>query len=217
MGPRNQFLSEALPPYAGSCRRDLASFRPLEEYGRPLRRRVRNALLHPDAFPTRPTNGDRILRVFTNLNPTEPRVWLTSETFEALAHRFARSAGLPRSRKSSPAVRFLASLAGALGVKIPVRSPYDQFMLRFHNFLKENRGFQETCAKQRWEFPPGSTWMGVTDRVSPAVLAGQFALEQTYIVPRSALVLPHKAPIQILETICGYSLTMPQRSDPLGC
>ena len=91
-----QSLGAMLPAYAGGLRRDLASFRPLEERGRPLRLRARNDLLHTDAFPTRPTRGDRILRVFTNLNPTEPRVWHTSETFETLAHRFAREAGLPR-------------------------------------------------------------------------------------------------------------------------
>ena len=42
--------------------------------------------------------------------------------------------------------------------------------------------------------------------VSHAVLSGQFALEQTYIVPRATMALPQKAPIAILETICGYPL-----------
>ncbi len=80
-------------------------------------------------------------------------------------------------------------------------------MLRFHNFLKENGEFQQTCTKQRWEFPPGSTWVVFTDVVSHAVLAGQFALEQTFIVSRKALVMPQKAPIHILEKLCGCPLT----------
>lgn len=199
-------LGELLPPYARNWRRDFASFRPLEERGRPLRLRARNDLLHTDAFPTRPTRGDRILRVFTNLNPSEPRVWHTAETFEALAHRFARAAGLPRSARSSSFARLFAGLAQLLRLPGAGRSPYDQFMLRFHNFLKENADFQETCAKQRWEFPPGSAWIVFTDMVSHAVLSGQFALEQTYIVPRAAMALPQKAPIAILEGICGYPL-----------
>ena len=199
-------LTELLPAYAGNWRRDLASFRPREEHGRQLRLRARNDLLHTDAFPTRPTGGDRILRVFTNLNPSEPRVWHTSETFEALAHRFARTAGLPRPARSGPATRLVVGLAQCLGIPAANRSSYDQFMLRFHNFLKENREFQETCTKQRWEFPPGSAWIVFTDMVSHAVLSGQFALEQTYIVPRAAMSLPRKAPIEILEEICGYPL-----------
>jgi len=202
-----RFLAELLPAYGQSWRRDFASFRPLEERGRKLRLRARNDLLHTDAFPTRPTRGDRILRIFTNLNPSEPRVWITSETFESLAQRFARAAGLPRPTASGLAPRLLTALARTFGVKTPDRSPYDQFMLRFHNFLKENGEFQRTCTKQRWEFPPGSTWVVFTDVVSHAVLAGQFALEQTFIVSRKALALPHKAPIHILEKLCGCALT----------
>jgi hypothetical protein len=49
-----QFLEKLLPPYAGECKLDYASFRPIEERGRPARLRARNDLPHVDAFPTRP-------------------------------------------------------------------------------------------------------------------------------------------------------------------
>ena len=206
-----RFLAELLPPYAGRFRRDLASFRPLEERGRQLRLRARNDLLHTDAFPTRPTNGDRILRFFTNLNPTEPRIWVTSETFEKLAERYAQAGGLGLHRIAARGGRagLLSRLAGALGFSAGERSAYDEFMLRFHNFLKENQRFQQECPKNRWEFPAGSSWMVYTDMVSHSVLAGRFALEQTFVVPRDALVLPGMAPVAILERICGRSLTNP--------
>jgi hypothetical protein len=42
--------------------------------------------------------------------------------------------------------------------------------------------------------------------VSHAVLSGQYALEQTFIVPRESLALPEKAPIAILERIAGAKL-----------
>lgn len=202
------FLTELLAPYAGKLRRDFASFRPLEERGRQLRLRARNDLLHTDAFPTRPTNGDRILRFFTNLNPTEPRVWVTSETFERLAQRYAQAGGLDLRRIAAKRGRagWLSRLGRALGL-VAERSAYDDFMLRFHNFLKENQQFQQSCPKNRWEFPPGSSWMVYTDMVSHAVLAGRFALEQTFIVPRDAMVLPGMAPATILERICGQPLT----------
>jgi hypothetical protein len=59
-----EFLSRFLVPYAGKWKLDFASFRPIEEGGRAARLHARNDLLHFDSFPTRPTNGARILRFF---------------------------------------------------------------------------------------------------------------------------------------------------------
>ena len=73
------FLSRFLLPYAGQCQLDYTSFRAVEEQGRPARLHARNDLLHVDSFPTRPTNGARILRFFTNINAARNRVWLTSQ------------------------------------------------------------------------------------------------------------------------------------------
>ena len=194
------------PTYARAWRLDFASFRPQEEAGRELSQRARNDLLHVDAFPTRPSGGDRILRVFTNINPTEPRVWLTGDTFERLAEQFALSSGLlVRARRRTPGQR-LRRLARALGVPVSIRSPYDTFMMGFHHFLKENHRYQETARKERHVFPAGATWMAFTDMVSHAVLSGQYALEQTFIIARASLALPPKAPISILERIAGAEM-----------
>src|SRR5262249_49660844 len=78
------FLGQLMPEYARNWKRDFASYRSIEEQGRAARTTARNDLAHVDAFPTRPTHGDRILRVFTNINPTKGRVWITSETFAGL-------------------------------------------------------------------------------------------------------------------------------------
>jgi len=207
-----EFLSHLLPEYRERWRLDYASFRPFEEQGRDLRVRARNDLLHTDAFPTRPTNGDRILRFFTNLNPEKPRVWLTGQTFEVLAEQYAAQAGMPAPEpQRAGAVHSLARLgrqvARTLHLPITTRSPYDDFMLRFHHFLKENVQFQQSCPKTRHEFPSGSCWMVFTDMVSHAVLSGQFAIEQTFIVPRDAMVTPENAPVRVLERLSGHSLT----------
>ena len=61
--------------------------------------------------------------------------------------------------------------------------------------------FQKNTPKQRWEFAPNSSWIAFTDCVSHAVLSGQFALEQTFLIPQSALVSPHRSPLAILEFI----------------
>lgn len=202
-----KFLSELLPPYAGKWKLDFASFRPLEERGRPARLHARNDLPHFDAFPTRPTNGDRILRLFTNINPAQSRVWNTSQTFEAIGPHFAKSIGLPGPRGNNPLATSLRGLARALNLPGAHRSPYDNFMHRCHNAMKEDEHFRESCPKQRWEFPPDSTWMVFTDCVSHAVLEGQYALEQTFLISRQAMVNPEKSPIAILERIAGHALS----------
>jgi hypothetical protein len=79
-------------------------------------------------------------------------------------------------------------------------------MLRFHDFLKENAEFQASAERERFSFPPGSSWIVLTDMVSHAVLAGQYALEQTVILARDSLVAPEKAPIAILEKLAGTPL-----------
>ena len=57
----------------------------------------RNDLIHVDNFPSRPSNGDRLLRVFANINPERPRVWVTSDAFEALAGATRRRSDCPHS------------------------------------------------------------------------------------------------------------------------
>jgi hypothetical protein len=204
------FLGKFLQPYKDKWKLDYASFRPLEEQGRDLPLHKRNDLAHVDAFPTRPTNGARILRVFTNINPTTPRIWEVIRPFEKVAQRLAPTAGLNQFAKESasplrPLRRGAAPLLKLVGV--PDRSPYDRFMLHFHDFLKENDDFQKNWDKERIEFPSFSTWMVYTDTVPHAVMSGQFALEQTFIVPISAMVAPEQSPLRVLEGLCGSRLS----------
>ena len=93
-----------------------------------------------------------------------------------------------------------------LGLRGMGRTPYDVFMLRFHDYLKENSGFQANCPKVRLEFPPLATWIVFTDGVAHAVMSGQYALEQTFLIPAQALVSPEQAPCRILENIAGRPL-----------
>ena len=95
---------------------------------------------------------------------------------------------------------------GASGLPVIARSPYDRFMLGFHDYLKMNEAFQRDCAKYRFEFPPGATWMVFTDVVPHSVESGQFAMEQTMIVSHKSLADPGRAPIAILEKLAGRGL-----------
>jgi len=92
------------------------------------------------------------------------------------------------------------------GLKGVDHSAYDRFMLRFHDYLKEKSDFQANTPKVRIEFPTGSTWICFTDSVAHAVLSGQYALEQTFIIGLRGLVTPEKAPIRVLEKIAGRPL-----------
>ena len=203
------FLTGFLAPYAGRWRLDYASFRPQEEQGRDLPLRRRNDLLHTDAFPTRPTHGARILRFFNNIHATRTRDWVVSDPFRAVATKYA-PAEIALPRPDSAAGRAMKSLATGVGLGAAVpsfkRSPYDDFMMRFHNFLKENGEFQSSCAKYDYQFPAGSSWMVYTDMVPHAVLAGQYALEQTYLVAAEAMVAPEHAPLTVLEEMAGAKL-----------
>ena len=203
------FLSSFLSPYERRWQLDYASFRPQEEEGRDLPLRRRNDLLHTDAFPTRPTRGARILRFFNNIHPTRSRDWVVSDPFPVIASRYApQQISLPAPGNSAGrALRSLANTAG-LGYAIPSlkRSPYDDFMMRFHNFLKENASFQAECRKEYLQFPAGSSWMVYTDMVPHAVLSGQYALEQTFLVEHGAMVSPESSPLSVLEAMTHSAL-----------
>ena len=197
------WLAGTLPRYAAAWRLDQVSFRPEEEATRRLRQTARNDLLHLDAFPSRPTNGHRILRLFTNINPVEPRVWVTSDPFAKLFARYGREVGLPTQDRVRLVDRLRRGVVGVFRPGRRDRSPYDAFMLRFHNFLKKNDQFQEHCPKRFWHFPPGSAWLVLTDTASHAALRGRFALEHSYFVAPHTLALPAEAPAATLERACG--------------
>ncbi len=202
------FLTNFLAPYKSNWQLDYASFRPQEEEGRDLPQRRRNDLLHTDAFPTRPTYGSRILRFFNNIHPSRTRDWVVSDPFAKTVKQFAPVEIAPEPDNAfSRAAKSLGRGIG-LGAAIPSikRSPYDDFMMRFHNFLKENPRFQSDCPKYSFNFPPGSSWMVYTDTVPHAVLAGQYALEQTFLVRPTALVKPEVSPLKVLEGIAGRPL-----------
>lgn len=196
------WLARTLPRYARTWQLDRVSFRPEEEATRRLRLKARNDLLHIDAFPSRPTNGHRILRLFVNVNVNEPRVWATSVPFGKLLERFGSQAGLPTAQRAG----WTRQLLGLFRPSRARRSPYDTFMLRFHNFLKANDEFQEHGPKRFWTFAPGSAWLVFTDVASHAALRGRFALEHSYFVAPETLALPDESPPVLLERACGVAV-----------
>jgi hypothetical protein len=201
-----RWLASRVPDYASAWKLDQVSFRPEEEATRQLRTTARNDLLHVDAFPSRPTNGYRILRVFANVNLTEPRVWVTSEPFARLLERYGRKVGLPEAQGPGMAERLRHGMLRLFRPGRPRHSAYDMFMLRFHNFLKMNEDFQEHGSKRFWHFPPESAWMVMTDTASHAALRGRYALEHSFFIAPHTLALPAESPPALLERACGCSV-----------
>jgi hypothetical protein len=189
------WLPSALPLYQGGHEADRVSFRPEEEATRKLRRNARNDLLHVDAFPGRPAKGRRILRVFANINPKEPRVWATSDPLPVLLrqHRGAveqASAGWVSRLKAR-----IVDWSRPAGAR---REASDWFMLRLHDYLKGSDDFQQRCPRKLWYFPPGSVWLAMTDGCSHAVLRGCYALEHSFFIAPESLVCPEMAPARLL-------------------
>ena len=200
-----EWLHQSFSRYQPYCTADRATFRSEEEATRCLRHTARNDLLHIDAFPNRPSNGRRILRVYVNVNPTEPRIWLTSDPFAKLLARFGERAGLPGRNASGWLEQVGEKVLRIFRPGQQHRSTYDSFMIRFHDFLKREDSFQEKGSKRLWSFPPGSAWVAMTDACSHAVLRGKYALEHSFFIDAAGLALPDESPSALLARLCDRS------------
>ena len=196
-----------LPRYRARRTPSLGSYRPIEVAGRPSEVKQDDTRLHVDAFPARPMGGQRILRVFTNINPHgAPRVWHVGEPFERVVQRF-----LPRVPRYSPIAAWALEWSGRTHGR---RTEYDHVMLSLHDLCKRDAGYQAACDKTRVAFQPGWTWVCYTDQVSHAALAGQHALEETILVPVDAMADPARAPLRVLERALSRSLGRSPRRKP---
>src|SRR5439155_6037276 len=86
------------------------------------------------------------------------------------------------------------------------RTPYDALMLQLHDRMKADEEYQAHCAQTAVDFPAGSTWIAFTDQVSHAAMAGQYQLEQTFMLPVDAMEDEQRSPLRVLERIKGRRL-----------
>jgi hypothetical protein len=192
-------VAQLLPAYTGKLRSAPTSFRPSQVETRAQSWRADDRRLHVDAFPSRPNYGERILRVFTNVNPEgQPRVWRVGEPFEDVARHF-----LPRMKKYSPVQ---ARLLKALQVTKSLRSEYDHLMLQLHDAMKSDLDYQRDARQVTMPFAPGAVWVCFSDQTSHAVMSGQYMLEQTFHLPADAQYDPASSPLAILTRLTGRTL-----------
>ncbi|WP_197094578.1 Kdo hydroxylase family protein [Microvirga massiliensis] len=195
----NQLVTDLFPGYLEGIELARTSYRPVEIVGRQSSPRKDDRLLHVDAFPSRPTRGRRILRVFSNINPTgKARIWHVGEPFEDFARKYVGAVRRPFPLEPS--------LLAALGITKGKRSAYDQIMLGLHDKGKLDPRYQKEAPQTEFGFPPDTTWLCFTDQVLHAAISGQFALEQTFHVDIAAMARPEQSPLRVLERITGQAL-----------
>jgi 3-deoxy-D-manno-oct-2-ulosonic acid (Kdo) hydroxylase len=187
-------VDQLLPRYRRQVVRARSSFRPAEIAGRVTSWRKDDTRLHVDSFPASPVQGRRILRVFTNVNPAgRPRSWRVGGDFEEIALRFADSISSPWP--------VTAMVLRAMRITKSTRSPYDALMLKLHDRMKSDADYQASSPQTAFDFPSGTTWMAFTDQVSHAAMAGQYQLEQTFLLPVDGMVDENRSPLRILERL----------------
>ena len=192
-------IVEIAPGYGPHLRMGRGSLRTRDAGEPALSPRKDDRRLHADAFPSRPTGGERILRVFSNINPDgQPRIWRIGEPFEDYARRWVR-----RVRAPWPGEAWLLK---TLGVTRARRTPYDALMLGLHDRAKLDEDYQRTAPRREVAFAAGASWIVFTDGVVHAALSGRYALEQTFYLPVAAMADPETSPLRVLERMTARRL-----------
>jgi len=195
----DRLLRNLLPAYCDGLRRGRTSLRPVEVSGRMTSWRKDDTRLHVDSFPSQPTQGRRILRVFSNVNPSgRPRRWRVGEPFAAVARRF-----WPNLRRP---VFLSGQLLRLFRVTKSRRTAYDHYMLGLHDAMKADGDYQQRAEQLTHDFPGGSTWICYTDQVSHAATAGQHQLEQTFRLSVRRMCDARTSPLRELECLAGRAL-----------
>ncbi|MFD1709605.1 3-deoxy-D-manno-oct-2-ulosonic acid (Kdo) hydroxylase [Ottowia sp. GY511] len=193
-GQALQLVDVLFPEYRGLLRVAPTSFRPKQVETRVQSVRADDQRMHVDAFPSRPSYGERLLRVFANVNPAGvPRVWRVGDSFETVARQF-----LP---KAKPYSLWQAKVLNAVKATKSLRSEYDHYMLQLHDLMKFDEAYQKNGTQVTMPFPPGCLWVCYSDQATHAVMSGQFMMEQTLYLPPGKEVDPQSSPLAILTRI----------------
>lgn len=187
-------VTHLFPAYRPHLQEANTSYRPFEISARQVSYRKDDRRLHVDAFPSNPTRGTRLLRVFTNINPHGlPRSWRVGEPFADMSARF-----LPKAKLMWPGQSWLMH---KLHITKRPRTQYDHLMLQLHDHAKADLDYQAQCPQQHIDFAPGTTWVVFSDQVMHAAMGGQFMMEQTFHLPVDGLAHPEHSPLRILERL----------------
>ena len=183
---RTRWWDGSCPAYRERVERGRTSFRPVEVAGRASSWRQDDTRLHIDSFPASPVRGTAHSARLRQRQPGgAPAI---------VADRGGLRGGGPALRAAGSGCRApgAALLLRAFGITKSRRSAYDAMMLQLHDLMKADTAYQPAAPQTAFDFPAGSTWMAFTDQVSHAAMAGQYQLEQTFLLPVDAMRAPER-------------------------
>ncbi|NMV38372.1 Kdo hydroxylase family protein [Ralstonia insidiosa] len=186
------------PDYGPHLKRAGTSLRPAEIAGRAVSWRKDDTRLHVDAFPSNPLYGQRLLRVFHNVDPDAARIWRIGEPFAHFAKRF-----VPKTRGMLPGQPWLMH---KLRITKRPRSDYDHRMLQLHDLAKADLQYQRSAPQQTFAFAPGATWVVFSDQALHAAMRGCAMMEQTFYLDPAAIADHTHSPEAVLARLLGRPL-----------
>jgi hypothetical protein len=185
-------IAQLFPRYQGALDRKRVTYRPFPRNSTQAR--------HIDSSYGYPTQGRGMLRVFSNIHPTvRPRIWQLGEPFEPFVGRF-----LPSVHLSGPS--WISSILARLGIVDGPKTKYDQYIAALRGLGMRDKEYQQTAPQRVMEFPPGSSWIAITDLVLHGAMSGQHSLDQTFYLPVEAMNDPSRSSLRILERLTGEVL-----------
>jgi hypothetical protein len=216
-------LHRLIPSFTPGWRSATSSLRVFEENNRGIPIRSRSDRIHLDAGTYGAARGDLILRFLTNLDDKE-RVWKCKGTVADLVETFGEAAGLQRgdellrdsflNRMGSGVVHGLAKVFPAVATL--ERSAYDQAMRHMHNYMKESDAFQKDPEGMvEIRFKPKSCWLVFADMAGHSCLSGEFAMINTFMVPRQNFRHQEFSPWEVLSRYAAGKSALPPEI-PLG-
>jgi hypothetical protein len=212
-------LYRLIPSFTPGWTSATSSLRVFEEKNRPISMRARSDRLHLDAGTYGAARGNLILRFLTNLDEKE-RVWKCKGTVSDLVETFGEAAGLQRSdallrdgflnRVGSGVVRGVSKVFPI--ARTLERSAYDQAMRHMHNYMKESEEFhQDPEGMVEIRFKPRSCWLVFADMAGHSCQSGEFAMINTFIVPRENFRHQEFSPWEVLSRYAaGKSALSPE-------
>jgi hypothetical protein len=216
-------LQRLIPSFTPGWRSATSSLRVFEENNRGIPIRARSDRIHLDAGTYGAARGDLILRFLTNLDDRE-RVWRCKGTVSDLVETFGEAAGLEHgdgllrdgilNRVGSGMVRGLSKLFPSTATL--ETSAYDQAMRHMHNYMKESDAFHEDPQGMvEIRFPPRSCWLVFADIAGHSCLSGEFAMINTFMVPRENFRHREFSPWEVLSRYAAGKSALPPEI-PLG-
>jgi hypothetical protein len=111
-------------------------------------------------------------------------------------------------------VRGLSKVFPTLGTL--ERSAYDQAMRHMHNYMKESEEFQQDPEGMvEIRFKPRSCWMVFADMAGHSCVSGEFAMINTFMVPRENFRHQEFSPWEVLSRYAAGNSALPPEI-PMG-